>query len=179
MFPFFFQDTLKQPRKRTKKLESVLKLEKTLNCDVCDFTTKYRQSLQNHLIRIHTATKVKCSICFKVFIGEQQLKVHQKKHKNVKYLTCSICGYNFKENRGLQRHVVKYHEAMKLQMKCTCDFCGIQYFSKQQMDGHMKHMHVGSFKCFFRGCTSRFVTFRNRRNHYLSYHNNDIEVRAI
>lgn len=143
---------------------------------MCDYTTIYKQSLQSHLTRHHIATKVECKLCCKVFIGEQQMKVHQKKHKNVKHHTCKICGDEFKEYRSFQSHVIKYHKAMKLQMKCTCDICGLQYYSKHHMDSHMKQKHVGSFKCFIKGCTKRFTEFYNRRKHYLCYHNNDLEV---
>lgn len=83
----------------------------------------------------------------------------------------------YKNYGSLCIHIELFHESEKLKATCTCDICGVDYYSTTRLDSHMKSEHTGSYKCFYQSCPSRFENVGAIRRHFLGHHKQSVEVR--
>lgn len=177
MFHFNFQNQKKVSRKAKQKNVEKLSDENSLLCDICGHQTKFKNYLYCHMKNKHIKKPCKCLTCGKIFERAVNLEAHLVTHRDNGGFECSICGAVLKRYKGLCCHIERYHKIEKEKISCTCDLCGMKYFSSKQLDIHMRMEHKGLFKCLEKSCTSRFCTADSAKFHFLSIHKRDIKVK--
>lgn len=131
-----------------------------------------------HLKRTHNQReRLFCPICRKVFDGPWKLKIHLRTHEKKETFQCLICNTIFKFYGSLGIHVDNFHKFEKQKATCTCDLCGMDYYSTTRLDSHMKSDHSGVYKCFYQSCSSRFENVGALRRHCLGHHKQSVEVK--
>lgn len=91
---------------------------------------------------------------------------------------CSICASMHRTYIKLSKHIETTHSAEKMQTIYFCDLCGMDYYSKIQLESHMKRVHCGAFKCFVNTCKVGFVSRMSRKEHFLFFHNRNKKVKS-
>lgn len=130
--------------------------------------------------RTHTQKKrLFCPICRKVFDGPWKLKTHLRTHEKKEKFQCLFCNAVFAYYGTLCTHVDHFHKFEKQIAACTCDLCGVDYYSTTRLDSHMKSNHSGVYKCFDERCRSRFQHVISLKNHFLIHHKESVEVKLL
>uniref|UniRef100_F6Z625 C2H2-type domain-containing protein n=1 Tax=Ciona intestinalis TaxID=7719 RepID=F6Z625_CIOIN len=89
----------------TNHIESIHRGKKKYHCDVCDFKTAYRLSLQQHK-RLHTKEKPHiCKYCDKPFTTGSMLIEHLRMHTNTKPHKCKWCSKRFTAKSNYNKHI--------------------------------------------------------------------------
>lgn len=127
------------------------------------------------LSTVHRNEKLKCQLCNKVYTHINKLKLHLKTHNEIVYLKCLLCDAKYTIHAGLRQHVENHHPERKFETTFTCDLCNYEFYSKVQLERHMK-CHSGLFKCYSKLCFRGFKSRHTFRKHYLCTHNSDIKV---
>lgn len=126
----------------------------------------------------HKIEETKCQKCNEIFVNPAKLKIHlslkHEKRNNNEIFECLICTNRYTSYATLHKHIESFHISEKLQICSKCDICGVNVYSKSQIDKHMKE-HARPYKCFEKNCLKTFGLSLKRRKHYLLYHNNDPE----
>lgn len=163
--------------KETNRKNGVDDNEKKLECVLCQSKFKYKPSLVSHIEK-HKNEKFECKICFKLYSRSMALKTHILHiHSDSKSMfECLICFKSFHTYAVLQNHIKKLHAVLKNTIKCTCDKCGVQYYSKTHLQKHLSRSHLQPFKCLHEKCPKRFYNSTVRRKHHLLKHKENIEV---
>ena len=82
-------------------------------CDQCDRIYPYKQSLTQHIIRVHgNGSMFVCDVCGKSFTQKHRLTVHQASaHGQFKLMPnlCTVCGRRFVTPFSLRRHMAERH----------------------------------------------------------------------
>lgn len=81
-----------------------------------------------------------------------------------------MCANSFKNYANLCHHVENIHVIHKKNMSCTCDICGVEYYSLLHLESHMKYFHIARYKCIDKSCKERFNDYSKRRQHYSKIH---------
>ena len=131
----------------------------TQACTECNFTTKYKQSLKEHIQSFHVnqdSINKECLECKKTFISKrgytQHMKaIHEKSSRkrsaelqHGELHLCSECGYSTKIRSYLSKHFRAKHRKGCF----ICDSCGNKYRSKELLNRHNKEKHSGIiFNC--------------------------------
>ena len=132
------------------------------HCDICEFTTKHRQSLEDHNIAIHLQKKdLSCFQCdFKTGIKANLNKHVRKRHQEQPLIKCDKCDYSF---RGIPSDLKKHqriHDENRKKVKC--EHCSKEFLSQGYLNFHIKHFHKGKkYKCEVCGKEARTVTMHN------------------
>lgn len=106
-----------------------------------------------------------CKICGRGFAKLDQLKHHEKQHRNK---TCILCDKVFKTQRfydtHLKRHIPKLMVLKKMYGK-TCSFCEIMCSNQNQLSLHINkvHLQIKPYSCDM--CEKKFYTEYNLRFH--------------
>ncbi|XP_075988912.1 uncharacterized protein LOC142984916 [Anticarsia gemmatalis] len=109
-----------------RKKKNPQKIPKELKCEMCDYTTIYRNCLSLH--------------------------VHAR-HSNYKPFNCEHCNYVTKYPTSLTRHMITQHECKGLEKEknlplYTCDQCTYTSYYKWNLNAHRrKHRLEKEFKC--------------------------------
>ncbi|KAJ8707869.1 hypothetical protein PYW07_011546 [Mythimna separata] len=107
--------------KRKKTLND--RNKRSLKCDICDYTTIYKNCLNLHILG----------------------------HTNTKPYSCDICEYTTKYPNSLHRHVMIQHELKTAQEKLdnfNCDECPYSTVFKWNLKAHKrKHKLEKQYKC--------------------------------
>lgn len=136
--------------------------------------------MNRHILRKHaTRERLFCPICEKVLDGAMKLETHLKNHENKEIFHCLVCDAMLKTYFGLCTHVESVHKLEKHETTCTCDLCGVDYYSTKRLDTHMKTDHSGIYKCFEKTCSKRFSTLESLKRHFLLHHKQSVEVRLL
>ncbi|XP_023312549.1 zinc finger protein 761-like isoform X2 [Anoplophora glabripennis] len=113
------------------------------HCNTCDFKTKYKGSLTNHLLSHEDYSKesiYECQSCCMKYRHKSSLSRHKLIHipinKRKKY-ECITCGFKAKRKDYLTQHQLRHESLTKVQMyKCdTCDFvaCNNYILTRHQL----------------------------------------------
>ena len=80
-----------------------------------------------------------CSICFKQFKRQSDLRRHEAVHSEEKPYSCETCGKSFKRKENLKAHYI-IHTGEK---PYSCEICGKSFTHKTSAKTHMVvHMNV-------------------------------------
>lgn len=148
-----------------------------LFCDLCKYQTMKKTNLHRHMRSAHVIQISKCKICSRAFETEIRLKAHMVQVHIGHKFKCLICNMNFKRYQALSIHVEKQHSSERSKTTFACDLCGVDYYSKLNLDVHMKGSHRGPYKCFVITCKKGFAKSSGRKKHYTSCHIEKIKVK--
>ena len=98
-----------------------------LNCPLCSFTTKYKNHLATHYLKIHTGDvpqcsvdplctnprkrvkterPFKCDLCSKAFVKKQSLTLHERTHSpNELPFVCTMCTFETYRRKIFKKHL--------------------------------------------------------------------------
>ena len=80
-------------------------------CDQCDYKTKTKISLNDHIKQNHdnSSKKYKCKYCDYKSVRRDNVEVHQQSvHENVRY-PCDQCGHQATRLQYLEKHMKTFH----------------------------------------------------------------------
>ncbi len=118
-------------------------------CKGCEYKSKERAMLREHILRIHVGDKSKqCPICGKCYSVNKDLKRHIVRH-SVRH-TCGVCGKQYKAQRSLREHM-NSHDDGYVKPYFPCDECDRTFSAKHTLQAHVESVHRGIKKSFL--CT--------------------------
>ena len=82
------------------------KRPKEYKCHICDFGTRWRSRLKEHIDKFHGKKTIQCKYCQKCFSRSDLLEKHLKIHEGYE---CSFCGKRFNSRQGRQYHLKANH----------------------------------------------------------------------
>ena len=86
------------------------------NCLVCERSFKSVEGRKEHTKIVHE-NQLRCNICKCIIPNKEEMKLHQKSHKNGKSrFDCHFCGKSYAFRTGLEKHILekhKLHESIK------------------------------------------------------------------
>ncbi|KAG5893311.1 hypothetical protein JTB14_000271 [Gonioctena quinquepunctata] len=148
--------------KKSVKLHEEIHI-KTFKCDKCDFETKQKRFLREHLRGhepLEQPTVYTCEECgFKTTYKNGMVKhglVH-KKPEEIDMHCCLQCEYKAKRSRDLKQHVYTIHtDDVKIHQ---CDMCSYKTKYKSGLSSHKKLQHKNPDEIRIFRCTScPFIT---------------------
>ena len=106
-------------------------------CSQCDYQTKDKSYLQQHIKTIHEGFKYPCDQCDYKTAYRHHLFSHIKsKHEGVKY-QCDQCDYKAAYKQNLLRHIKSIHKCVRY----PCDQCDYKATQKANLMTHIKSKH--------------------------------------
>ena len=110
-----------------------------IKCDMCDWTTKVKEHLQNHIRRMHSEKNISCDICGERFSYGAALTKHlQIKHGED--LLCSHCDFKTKDISTLKSHLKRFHTKPG---SFLCTRCTFETKSSDDLKLHINSVHGG------------------------------------
>ena len=115
-------------------------------CNLCDFQTRRKSSMKNHIRALHTGTNLKtCEVCG---VLRKDLAMHLERTKcggdkgitERKSETCDECGKPFATKDSLNKHITRVHRKIKNRQ---CDQCDYSTYSGFNLKLHISKMHTG------------------------------------
>ncbi|XP_022117449.2 zinc finger protein 33B [Pieris rapae] len=125
---------------------------KLYTCDVCEYTTKCKTTLEGHINSKHLKSRPYICFCSKKFYTKSALAEHNKTHTHKKDIICEICGETFYYNKSLNNHL-KLHSNDKT---FECLVCNQRFVNKSRVNYHMKRKH-GEKREICYVCGKKFV----------------------
>lgn len=99
---------------------------------------KRREHVNSHILYKHTpdnqARQFHCKECTSSFLTRQDLKNHEKSHRQVK-IKCCYCEYECRDLKSIRRHCEKAHDTNKI-YKCPCSAL---FELHKEMQAHKKN----------------------------------------
>lgn len=139
--------------------------------DKCTFSTRNKQSLNNHFKRLHTDRKYSCERCQRTFIFQSELNDHIKLHNNASLKECELCGKNFRSRAGLKHHYISDH-GLQGNYRCNIQGCNRTFDRKDKFQEHEnRHLNIKNFCCT--SCHQRFSTKAALYYHMMRCSNRD------
>lgn len=164
-------------------------------CELCGKMFKNQKSIELHVIRIHSDTKLICTKCDKTFSNERKFKYHllshekrkkyqcphcdksflqrhhltdhERMHSGAKPYLCNICGKNFRTKCALTRHS-ELHDKNNLKERYLCNICGKKYFHLSSYRTHLKlHDDERPYKC--NDCGKKFALKNYLKQHMIKH----------
>ncbi|GAB0093734.1 zinc finger protein 260 isoform X1 [Sergentomyia squamirostris] len=142
-------------------------------CNICERSFTLASTLSLHKKRTHLGIKPhECTDCGWKFAQSSDLIKHMRKHSGERPYKCEICDLAFSQRRNLKNHMKMHTEAPSKCKYCdkifaidtsllahlkkhegveatTCEFCGIPYCLKKDLEQHRRRQHGESreYKC--------------------------------
>ncbi|KAB7501335.1 Zinc finger protein, partial [Armadillidium nasatum] len=172
---------LRHKRRNLPKME----FPEILYCSHCDFKTRKKNLLRNHIFRDHDMV-YSCAECSHSFLSEYELEKHILSHKEYrcrkcdytshsKYrlakhesshkrtFLCDKCIFSCSSEEELLRHNIKLHPKKEQLLKCR--YCSFTCKKRNDLDDHnLSHSEVGTFRC-------RYCAFATNNELELPEHN--------
>lgn len=138
---------------------------------ICPFCGKQTRGLSGHIghQRIHTKElPYECKVCKKKFRLKSALNCHSRIHTGEKPFKCNICPKRFRIYHFLKTHKLS-HGGENVE-KFKCNLCGMSTVYKDNLEAHMKSVHLQfkSFDC--QACSESFTKISLLKTHMLDKH---------
>ena len=128
---------------------------KFLKCDLCDFTTNYRNSLHHHNVSKHgnldgfpNRQVFKCSHCPKIFASRGTFDLHSSLHmtKRLRFW-CVQCGKDFSNQKSLAQHMLHWIHTSAVEQwhQCPVHKCQFVFQNYRTLKRHVKQHATRSF----------------------------------
>lgn len=150
-------DETKEPSKQKMKFE----------CVVCRKKFSRFSGRKEHIESVHEKVKnFVCDLCGYSSYYKQDLVSHIACHSELRRYACQKCMYRFKTLKGLKAHTVVHHKGsslsaqyrheddekkakIKLQLKALCKICGKSFTRMSSLKRHLNavHVHIKNFTC--------------------------------
>jgi uncharacterized C2H2 Zn-finger protein len=113
------------------------KIEK-FPCEICGKTYMTRSNVRKHM-KSHGSPQQNCQFCDKKYYFKDSLLVHQKIHA----FPCQHenCKRSFKDQSGLNDHLEKTHNKVKVQQCFRCEVCGKVFTLRSNIRKHLIKVH--------------------------------------
>lgn len=168
---------------------------KTVACQLCDYTTAEANQMCQHIQEAHTEKVIyTCEPCGNLSLNYNLHQDHLQTHKPMtaqqqqpvatssrlpkEPVKCPLCKKDFKNNRTLKEHI-KRHPAV---VRHVCEHCGEGITSNAALIKHMNHHNRQSvsrkYKCLFcsKGFQTSFSVSRHMRNIHLFEHEHGCDL---
>lgn len=99
-----------------------------VTCPFCKQLIR-RNSLTQHIKYVHN-NKPRCTICFKTFANQHNLKRHMMIHNDIREFECDICLRRFHQKITMQTHRLNHLNAF------SCNQCDMTFKSKEALTTH-------------------------------------------
>ncbi|CAG2103529.1 unnamed protein product [Medioppia subpectinata] len=142
-------------------------------CDSCDYKTRTKHHLIQHMITHSKDRPYKCHFkgCNKSFKRKFELIRHNILHK--KRFQCKECNESFKDNPSLLNHLSLKHKISLFE----CDLCCYKTKIKHHLIQHMvTHSNERPFGCHIHGCNQTFKRKDMLIRHERLHHYNENEM---
>ena len=115
-------------------------------CDVCDYMTIYRKSMQDHMENLHGSMEKnkKCDECDYVTHRLRNLIRHgRRKHQIIRREECPICGKSLMNKETLRVHIEDVHKIDQLGIikEYQCDKCPYATNNPRLLRSHVRKRH--------------------------------------
>ena len=132
--------------------------EKHLSCDQCEYRSALKTQLNQHKKKVHGHANIHCKFdgCTRKFVQECDLNDHVKRTHPTGLFNCHQCGKQFVNEEKMKRHI-KMHNIDTEGL--PCNMCTLRFITKQKLREHM-NTHTGAtpYKCQGMGCDKAFMS---------------------
>ncbi|XP_014273226.1 zinc finger protein 300 isoform X2 [Halyomorpha halys] len=142
--------------------------KKNLECNLCQFTARYKSQLDIHIKRHKKDYKIFCDICQKGFFYQYEILMHKALHEETSRFQCNVCQKKFVYRHSLISHTRKHEEVFKPSETFQCDKCGKNFSDKSYLKRH-KDVHSGVNRVVCEVCGQVLCTPDALRSHSLTH----------
>ena len=128
--------------KKDKNVEHTSKDKKsirkgTFSCEQCEYKTKRKYRLKEHVQYIHEGNFYTCEQCDYIAAQKSQIKLHVEiKHEGIRY-SCDQCDFKGQTKTILKQHVQYLHEGRVY----PCSQCKYEARIRGELNQHIKIKH--------------------------------------
>jgi len=134
-------------------------------CEQCDYVSKFRLSLNEHVSSVHENISIKCGFCDYETKYKSDIYTHMKYvHRNADKLQCHICEFQTTKKYCLDRHIQGMHVKTNLQ----CDQCSFVTTWKNTLKQHVLTVHNQGIRCELCSFTGAF-SYELRKHAFLKH----------
>ena len=132
-------------------------------CELCSFNkSQTEESLQNHILQIHSGLQYLCSSCPKSFQSPHTRRQHENFMHAEKTKECQECGKMFVSIGFLNAHIGKAHVVQKKDK--ICPQCGESFSVLESLKAHvLRHTNSRQFTCEV--CAKAFLIYTHLEKH--------------
>jgi DNA-directed RNA polymerase subunit M/transcription elongation factor TFIIS len=110
------------------------------NCGKCEFSTKFKEELNNHIDNTHKPRPTfECIQCGKKYVSKIALEEHMKDHNPSNPFICYQCNFQAMNQENLEKHMESQHEPVRNQK--TCNICGYKGETENDLAAHKESFH--------------------------------------
>ena len=120
------------------------------SCDICGKKFKYVGSVALHNKRQHGDDKFDCDMCEFSTVAKNSLQSHVNSiHTKENKFSCTLCLYVCYQKRTLSQHFKNIHDDSEDQRKFQCDQCEFKAKCKEKLKDHQNrvHVYIKAYKC--------------------------------
>lgn len=115
-------------------------LDGTYACPKCGFVNRTKQGIVAHMVS-HQDLHLRCPECYREFRNKRGLGRHiGSSHTEHEQVECDVCGERFRNKRALGNHKAESHEYL---VSRTCEICGRECSGWVSYQNHVKFAHEG------------------------------------
>lgn len=175
-----------------------IKVQYTLRCTKCKFTTEYLRELEAHQLKEHDLQTREfrcdkpgcpevfqdaylwykhvakmhksyiCDVCGTGQNSKHELRDHLERHKNNLNFECSYCGRRFNLKQDLGTHIRRIHRAEK---NFECSICKLKFTTNFLLKTHTQtHNTELAYEC--PQCGKKFKSSQSLKSHLAEIHSN-------
>ena len=136
-------------------------------CHVCQYTTRIKSTLKQHINNLHAERKLSCDQCSYKAARPAQLRQHLKKVHGPATISCPVegCQRKFVQSCDIKDHIKRTHSTGRF----NCHICGKQADNEEKMKRHIKLHNIDSEGLPCQHCHLRFITKQKLREHINSH----------